>query len=182
MKKSKVYLIIPIIVLGVFYGYYWNFSSQYEAKQAAVVQAEKERKLERLKAEAVSREAAIHDAIEAQKQRKADRIAREEKERQMKDAKENAHLEADKALQEEQKLQRQEEKLEKDVGTAKEEIAKLETELAHSTQELGFIKEYTEAAVANQAKLSAVVTKIAAADAAAAKAAALAAAQAALKK
>ena len=45
-----------------------------------------------------------------------------------------------------------------------------------------FIKQYTDAAIDNQAKLSAVVTKIAQADAAAAKAAALAAAAAALKR
>ncbi len=182
MKKTKLYLIIPIIVLGVFYGYYWNFSSQYEAKQAAVVQAEKERKIEKLKLEAESRERAIHDAVEAQKVRKAERIAREERERAMKDAKENAKLEAEKADQEAQKLVRQSEKLEKDVTVAKEEIAKLLAEKKRSNEELVFIKQYTDAAVENQAKLAAVVTKIAQADAAAAKAAALAAAAAALKR
>ena len=182
MKKTKLYLIVPIIVLGVFYGYYWNFSSQYEAKQAAVLQAEKERKIEKLKAEAENREHAIHDAIEAQKVRKAERLAREERERVMKDAKENAKLEAEKADQEAQKLQRQAEKLEKDVLVAKEEIAKLEAEQKRSQEELVFIKQYTDAAIDNQAKLSAVVTKIAQADAAAAKAAALAAAAAALKR
>ena len=182
MKKSKVYLIIPIIVLCVFYGYYWNFSSHYEAQQAAVVQAEKERKIEKLKAEAESRERAIHDAIEAQKVRKAERIAREEKEHAQKDAKENAKLEAEKADQEAQKLQRQVEKLEKDVTLAKEEVAKLAAEEKRSSEELVFIKQYTDAALANQAALSAVVTKIAAADAAAAKAAALAAVAAAQKR
>jgi hypothetical protein len=182
MKKSKIYLIVPILVLGIFYGYYWNFSSQYEAKQAAVLAAEKERKIEKLKAEAENRERAIHDAIEAQKTRKAERLAREEREHAQKDAKENAKLEADKAVQDAQKLEHQVEKLEKDVTAAKEEITKLQTEQKRSVEDLAFIKEYTEAAIANQAKLSAVVTKIAAADAAAAKAAALAAAQAALKR
>ncbi len=181
MKKSKIYLIIPIVVLGIFYGYYWNFSSQYEAKQALVLQAEKEKKIEKLKLEAENREHAIHDAIEAQKQRKAERLAREEKERTQKDAKENARLEAEKADQEAQKLLRTVEKLTKDVETAKDEIKKLDTEEKRSKEEIGFIKEYTNAAIANQAKLSEVVTKIAAADAATAKAAALAAA-AALKK
>jgi hypothetical protein len=181
MKKTKIYLIIPIIVLGVFYGYYWNFSSQYDANQAVIAQAERDRKIEKLKLEAVAREHAIHDAIEAQKQRKADRIAREEKEREQKDAKENARLEAEKADQEAQKLQRNAEKLEKDVAVAKEEIAKLDTEEKRSGEEIGFLKEYTAAAVANQAKLAEVVSKIAAADAATAKAAALAAAAAAKK-
>ncbi len=181
MKKSKVYLIVPIIVLGIFYGYYLNFSSHYDAEQALVLQAEKEKRIEKLKIEAESREHAIHDAIEAQKQRKAERIAREERERQQKDAKENARLEAEKADQESQKLQRQVEKLEKDVDTAKKEVASLESEEKRSNEEVVFLKTYTDAAVANQAKLAEVVSKIAAADVAAAKAAAAAAA-AALKK
>jgi len=178
MKKTKIYLIVPLIVLGIFYGYYWNFSSQYEAKQALVLQAEKERRLEKLKAEALAREAAIKDAIDAQKVRKAERLAREEKDRQQKEARENARLEEEKADKDSQALQRQAERLEKDVAQAKEEIAKIETEQKRSTEELAFLKNYTAVAVANQAKLSDVMSKIAAADAAAAKNAALAAAAA----
>lgn len=171
MKKSKVYFIVPLIVLGAFYAYYWNFSSQYEAKQAAIVQVQKEKKLERLKAEAEAREHAIQDAIDAQKQRKADRIARDEKDRAQKDAKENARLEAEKADQEAQKLHTQAEKLEKDVGATKEEITKIQTEEKRYVEELAFLKEYTAAAVSNQAKLADVLTKIKAADLAAEKAA-----------
>jgi hypothetical protein len=36
MKKNKIYIIAPIVVLVVFGAYYWNFSSQYEAQQAAI--------------------------------------------------------------------------------------------------------------------------------------------------
>jgi chromosome segregation ATPase len=178
MKKSKVYFIAPIIVLIAFYAYYWNFSSQYEAKQAIVLQAEKQRKLDKLNAEAEARQHAIQDAIDAQKQRKAERLAREEKERKQKDDKENARLEAEKADQEAQKLQRQAEKLEKDVASAKEEITKIESEQKRYVEELAFLKEYTAAAVANQSKLADVITKIKAADLAAEKAAAAAAAAA----
>ena len=79
MKKSKVYFIAPIIVLAIFFAYYWNFRSDYDAKQAVVVQAEKQRKIDKLNAEALMRQHAMQDAIDAQKQRKAERIAREER-------------------------------------------------------------------------------------------------------
>lgn len=178
MKKSKIYFIAPIIVLGAFFAYYWNFRSDYDAKQAIVLQAEKQRKIDKLNAEALMRQRAMQDAIDAQKQRKAERIAREEKERKQKEDKENARLEAEKADQEAQKLQRQAEKLEKDVASAKEEITKIEADKKFSEEELVFLKDYTAAAVANQTKLADVLTKIRAADLAAEKAAAAAAAAA----
>jgi preprotein translocase subunit SecF len=178
MKKSKIYFIAPIIVLGAFFAYYWNFRSDYDAKQAIVLQAEKQRKIDKLNAEALMRQRAMQDAIDAQKQRKAERIAREEKERKQKEDKENARLEAEKADQEAQKLQRQAEKLEKDVATAKEEITKIEAEKKFADEELVFLKDYTAQAVANQSKLADVLTKIRAADLANEKAAAAAAAAA----
>lgn len=182
MKKSKIYFIAPIIVLAAFYAYYWNFSSQYEAKQAAALQVEKDRKLEKLKAEAESREHAIQDAIDAQKQRKAERIAREEKERKQKDDKENATLEREKADQEAQKLQRQVDKLDKDVAAEKEEITKIQDEQKGYVEEVAFLKDYTAEAIANQSRLADVLTKIKAADLAAEKAAAAAAAAAKAKQ
>jgi hypothetical protein len=174
MKKTKIYFIVPIIVLGVFYAYYWNFKSTYEAHQAEVAQQEKDKRIERQKVEAEAREASIHDAVEAQKQRKAERIAREEKDRQQKDAKENAKLEAEKADQEAQKLDHQADKLKKDVEVAKEEVAKIQADAKRSEEELVFLKQYTEQAIGNQAKLTDVMSKIVAADAAAEKAAAAA--------
>ena len=62
--------------------------------------------------------------------------------------------------------------------TAKEEIAKIQAEKKYSEEELVFLKDYTAAAVANQSKLSDVLTKIRAADIANEKAAAAAAAAA----
>jgi hypothetical protein len=171
MKKSKVYFIAPLIALAVFYAYYWNFSSQYEAKQAAVVKAEKEKRLEKLRAEAERNEKAIHDAIEEQKIRKQQRIEREEKDIKQKNDRENARLGVEKADQESQKLSRQAEKLQKDVVTAKEEIAKIEAENKRSVEEEAFLKTYVIAAVENRSKLSEVLAKIDAADKAAAKAA-----------
>jgi hypothetical protein len=178
MKKTKVYLIVPLVVLIVFGAYYWNFKSDYDAKQAAVAAQFKEQRLEKLRQEAVQREAAIHDAIEAQKQRKKDRLEREAREQKQKDDKENAKLNADKAVQEEQKLARQAEKLAADVKVEKEEIQKIETENKKAVAEEAFLKQYVKMAQDNQGSLAAVLTKIVAADKAAAVAAAAAAAAA----
>lgn len=177
MIKKKIYFVVPIIAIAVFFAYYWNFSKQYEAKQAVIQAAEKQRRLDKLTAEALAREAAIKDAIEAQKQRKQERIEREALERKQKDDKENARLAAEKADQDSQRLQRQVERLTKDVKDAKEEIAKLETEKQNSIAEEAFLQTYVAKADQNVARLDDVVRKIEVADAAAAKAAALAAAE-----
>jgi chromosome segregation ATPase len=182
MKKNKLYFIIPILALLLFIGYYWNFSSQYEANEAAKVAAEKQVKLQKLQDEANQREAAIKDALAAQVIRKAERAARDAKAQQEKDDKENARLGAEKADQEAQKLERQSDKLEKDVATTKDEIEKIQAEEKRSTEELAFVKTYTATAKENQAKLADVLSKIQEADAAVARAAAAAAAAAAAKR
>jgi hypothetical protein len=177
MIKTKVYFLVPIIAIAVFYAYYWNFSKDYDAKQAKVVAAEKQRRLDKLQAEALAREAAIKDAIEAQKQRKQERIDREARERKMKDDHENAILARDKADQESQRLERQADKLTKDVKEAKDELAKLEAAKKESIDEVAFLQTFVTKATDNSARLDDVVRKIEIADAAAAKAAALAAAE-----
>jgi hypothetical protein len=178
MKKSKIYFIAPLIVLIAFGAYYWNFKSDYDAKQQAIVAEEKAKKIEKLKLEAVQREAAIHDALEAQKQRKKERQEREAKELKQKDDKENAKLIAEKADQEQQKLLRQVEKLTKDVESEKEDVKKIEVENKKSVEEEAFLKQYVKMAQDNQAAVAAVLLKIEAADIATAKAAAAAAAAA----
>jgi predicted RNase H-like nuclease (RuvC/YqgF family) len=177
MIKSKIYFIVPIIAIAVFYGYYWNFSKDYDSRQAQIQAVEKQHRLDKLKAEAEIREKAISEAIEAQKQRKQERIERDALERKQKDDKENARLTAEKADQEAQKLERQVERLTKDVKEVKDEIAKLETEKKNSLAEEAFLRTFVTKAEDNVAKLDDVVKKIEVADAAIAKAAAIAAAQ-----
>ncbi|HEY5226988.1 MAG TPA: hypothetical protein VIJ19_00535 [Opitutaceae bacterium] len=182
MKKNKLYFIIPIAALIAFAAYYWNFSSEYEANEAAKVAAEKQVKLQKLQDEANQRQAAIKDALAAQVIRKAERAARDAKAQKEKDDKENARLGAEKADQEAQKLERQSDKLDKDVAATKEEIEKIQAEEKRSTEELAFVKTYTASAKENQAKLADVLSKIQEADAAVARAAAAAAAAAAAKR
>jgi hypothetical protein len=181
MKKSKIYFIVPIIVLAAFFAYYLKFSSEYEAKQAAAVVAEKAVKAEKIRIENENKEKAVEEAIQAQKIRKQERLEREAKDQKQKDDREYARLNAEKAVEEQQKLQRQVEKLNRDVVVAKSEIEKIQDESKHAGEEEDFLKGLVAKAEENQAHLSQVLQKIADADAAAAKAAALAAAEAAKK-
>jgi hypothetical protein len=174
MKKSKIYLIAPLIVLVVFGAYYWNFKSDYDAQLATIAAAAKAKNIEKLKLEAVQREAAIHDALEAQKQRKKERQERDAKELKQKDDRENAKLIAEKADQEQQKLLRQVEKLTKDVESAKDEVKKIEVENKKAVDEEAFLKQYVKMAQDSQASVGAVLMKIEAADVALVKAAAAA--------
>jgi hypothetical protein len=177
MKKTKIYFIVPLVTLLIFFGYYWKFSSEYESKQAAIVAAEKQRKLDKIKADNDLRLKAIEEANAAQAQRKLERKQRDEKERQQREDKENARLAMEKADQDAQKLERQAERLKKEVKEAGEEIAKLQAEKQRSIDEDAHIKTLVTKAEENVAKLDDVVKKIEVADAAAARAAALAAAK-----
>jgi len=182
MKKTKVYSIIPILVLLAFFAYYVKFTSEYDAKQAAIVAHDKEVKAEKIRLENIDKEKAVEDAIAAQKVRAAARLAREARDqKQQHDDRENATLNAGKADQEQQKLQRQVEKLTQDVKAAKAEIDKIKADTKRSVDEEAFLKGYVAKAEENQAQLTQVLQKIVDADAAIAKAAALAAAEAAKK-
>jgi hypothetical protein len=181
MKKTKIYFLVPILALILFGGYYWNFRSQYEAHQQAIVAAAKAKKEEKLRQDELAREQAIKDAIDAQQQRKKERAAREALEQKQRDDKENAELDRDKAANESEKLQRQVDKLTKDVDDAKKEIAALRADNEKQVDEVAFLGEYVKKAEDNRATLSLVLTKIQAADDANAKAKALADAQAAKK-
>jgi ABC-type multidrug transport system fused ATPase/permease subunit len=181
MKKSKIYFIVPIIALAAFFAYYLQFSSEYEAKQAAVVAKDKAVKAEKIRVENELKEKAVDEAIEQQKVRKLERLEREAKEQKQKDDREYAKLGAEKADQEQQKLQRQAEKLTHDVAAVKAEIEKIQADTKRSVEEEDFLKEYVAKAMANQAHLTQVLQKIVDADAAAVRAAAIAAAEAAKK-
>jgi len=181
MKRTKVYFLVPIVALVLFYAYYWNFMSDYDAKQAAAAAVVKAKRIERLNVEAQMREKAIQEAIDEQKIRKQQKIDRDALERKQKDDKENAILIRDKADQDAQKLGRQVDRLQIEVKTAKEEIERIETENKRALEQEAFLKTYVTAAVENRDKLTQVLTKIDAAEKAAAKAALEAAAAAAKK-
>jgi hypothetical protein len=177
MKKKRIYIIAPILMLVLFGGYYWNFRSQYEAKQNEIVAAQKARKAEKLRQDEAARDIAMADALAAQKQRKAERAAREALDQKQRDDKENAVLDSEKAEQESQKLERQVERLTKEVADNEKDIAALQEDNTKQTTDISFLGEYVKKAQDNRASLADVLTKIQAADDALAKAAALAAAK-----
>jgi ATPase subunit of ABC transporter with duplicated ATPase domains len=79
---NKVYIIIPLLGLIVFGGFYMSFTKSYEEKIAVQKAKAEEEKKAKAKQEILNREKAIKDAIEAQARRKAERdaIARKEEE------------------------------------------------------------------------------------------------------
>jgi colicin import membrane protein len=177
MKKKRIYIIAPILMLVLFGGYYWNFRSQYEAHQAEIVAAQKAKKAEKLRQDEAARDIAMADALAAQKQRKAERAAREALDEKMRNDKENAVLDSEKAAQESQKLERQADKLTKDVADNEKDIAALQEDDTKQVAQIAFLGDYVKKAQENRASLAAVLTKIQAADDALAHAAALAAAK-----
>lgn len=175
MKKTYVYFLVPLIGLIAFGAVYWNFSSQYGAKEAAKVAAIRKAKEEKLLQEAKSREQAIKDALAAQERRKAERAAKEAKEKKDQEERQAAVEARDKANRDQLKLGQQKERLEKDIKAEKEAIAKIEDDRKRAVEEQAFLKTYVKQAQANTKSLADVLEKINAADAARAAAEAAAA-------
>jgi colicin import membrane protein len=178
---NKIYVLVPLIGLLVFGGFYYQFEKGFNERAAvAKAQAAADLKAKQIK-ENAAREKAVVNAIAAAAQRKAER---EEKDR-IEEAKKKARLDAEDHRQhvfdERNRLRDQVRRLKGEVDEVKADITKLELEKKHSVSELAFQEEIAKKAEANQKYYYDLVDKIAAADAAAAKAAAEAAAIAAAK-
>ncbi len=177
---KKAYVIFPAVALVIFFGFYWNFHSKYEAviaERAHQVRLDKEAKQRK---EAEDRALAIKDALIAQEKRKQERVAKEAKDRADHDARQLAIEARDKAFRDRDKLTKQRDRLTDEVAAEKVAIAKLEDQTRKAVDEEAFLRKYVLQAETNQKGLTAVLDKIAAADAA--RAAAEAAAAAAAKK
>ena len=173
---NKIYILVPLIGMLLFGGYYLNFNKGYEAAKAdkakeaeALIKAKKELDLK-------NREKAFQQAIEAAAKRK---LEREEKER-IETAKKEARLQAEehrqKTFDDRKLLREQVERLKKEVAAVQAEVAKFEEEKKQRSSELSFLTEFVKKAEANQKYYYDLLDKIAAADAAKAKAEADAAA------
>ena len=167
---NKIYILIPLIGMLLFGGYYLNFDKGY-----AKVQLEKKQQAEAvIKAkkdiDQKNREIAYKQAIESAAKRK---IEREEKER-IETAKKEARLQADelrqKTFDDRKYAHEQVELLKKDVAAVQAEVAKYEEEKKQRAAELVFLKEFVQKAEANQKYYYDLLDKIAAADAARIKA------------
>jgi len=177
---KKAYVIFPVLAMLVFFGFWWNFNSTYEAKEAEKTKQVRLERDAKKRKDAEDRAQAIKDALVAQENRKKEREAKELKDKADREARELAIDERNKAAQEVTKLGKQRDQLTFDVKNEKEALVKIDEQKRKGFDEQAFLKEYVRKAEANTKGLTDVLDKIAAADAA--RAAAEAAAAAAAKK
>ncbi len=173
---NKAYVIIPTLLMLIFFGYWWNFNSEYEEKQAAKREVARLEKIAELEQEALNRKRAIEDALANQEIRRAERAEREAKrqaDREQRQADIEARRQADR---EKQKLARQLSRLKGDVYDEQAKLAQLKENIRILTAEEAFVREYVTIARQNENNVTKVIQRITAADAARAKAVAAAAA------
>jgi len=168
---KKAYVIFPVLAMLIFFGFWWNFSSVYDAKQAAIAQQIKLEKQQKLEQEANDRAKAIQDAVANQAIRKAEREAREAQKQKDREERQAAKEASQKAFRDKEKLGRQSARLTEDVKAEEDAIAKLEDRKKFLIGEKAFLREYVLKAESNQNNLTQVIQKIIAADEARAKAA-----------
>lgn len=172
---NKGYFIIPTLAMLIFFGYWWSFNSDYQAKQAAKKEVARLEKIAELEQEALNRKKAIEDALASQEVRRAERAEREAK-RQAQREQRQADIEARRqADREKQKLARQLSRLKGDVYDEKAKLATLEEKMRVLKGEEAFLRDYVSLARNNEDDVTKVIQRITAADAARAKAVAAAA-------
>ena len=173
---NKAYLIIPLIGLLIFGGFYYQFDKGYEAKELAIkVRAQEEKKAKVLQQNA-DRDAAVKAAVEAQAVRKKEREEKERADEAKKLAKQQAEDFRQKTFDDRNKFRDQVFRLKKELAEVKDATAKITVEKDNNVKEEAFLKNYVKQADANVKYYYDLLEKIAAADKAAADAAAAAAA------
>lgn len=175
---KKAYVILPTLLMLIFFGFWWNFKSDYEAQQAAEKEQKRLEKIAKLEKEAMDRKKAIEDALasqEVRKKEKAERDAKLQADREQRQADIEARRQADR---EQQKLARQVTRLQADVYEEKQLLEDLEEQKRVLIAEEAFLLEYVAKANKNEESVTKVILRIQAADAARAKAVAAAAAAA----
>jgi hypothetical protein len=180
---NKIYILVPLIGVLVFGGFYWNFDKGFEARVEAKKQADQAAAKAKIERDNAARAVAVKAAVEAAERRKAERAEKERVEEAKKKARLDAEDHRQHVFDDRNRLRDEVKRLHTEVDGVKTEIAKLDEEKKHSADELVFVREYVKKAEANQKYYYDLLDRIAAADdaAAKAKAAAEAAAKAAAK-
>lgn len=173
---NKFYIIVPLILLSIFGGFYMNFSKGYAAKQEAVKAAEAEAKKIKAKQEVENREKAIQAAVETQAKRKLEREAKDKADEEKRTARQTAEDKRERAFSDRNKLADQSRRLKKDLEDVQAEVKKIEEQKKTLTDENAFLKNYIKQAEANVKYYYDLLDKIALAEKARADAAAAAAA------
>lgn len=170
---NKIYILVPLIGMLLFGGYYMNFSKGYEAARAAIKQKADADLKAKKELDLKNREKAYQMAIDAAAKRK---LERDEKDR-IETAKKEARLQAEEqrlqAFDNRKLLREQVDRLKKEVAAVQTEIDKFNEEKKQRSNELTFLKEFVQKAEANQKYYYDLLDKIAAADKAKAEAEAL---------
>ena len=178
MKKTQLYIILPLVAIGIFVVYYHQFSASYAAKMEAHDTAVRQAKEADIRQQNENMQKAVQEALAAQELRKKAKAEKEAAEAKRRDERESARQALSKAQQDAATSRDQVERLRKEVATLKEEIKKIEDDKAVLVKEETFLKDFVKTVESHQSELTAVLTKIDAANAAwaaAARAAALAA-------
>lgn len=175
---NKIYLIVPLIGMLIFGGFYVNFYNQYEAKKVLAAAKVEEARKEKIKKEAAARDLAIQNAIAAQELRKQERLAKEKIEEEKKLARQAAEDRREKAYNDKNRLTTQVRNLKKDLDDIQAEIVKIQTQNKSLLDEQNFLKSYVKQAESNVKYYYELLDKIALAERERAAAAAVAAAAA----
>jgi hypothetical protein len=164
---KKAYVIFPTLALLIFFGYWWSYKGDYDAKLADKAEQAKLQRIADLEKEAKDRELAIKEALINQDRIRKEREAKEAQKQKDLEARQLAKEASQKAFREKEKLTLQYKRLNEDIQTESAEIAKLEARKQLHIAEESFLRQYVSKAEANQNDLTQVIQKLAAADAAA---------------
>jgi len=175
---KKLYFILPVIGVLVFGAFFWRFNADFESRELAKKEAQRQEHDAKIRADLEAKRKAIEDAIALQEKRKvekAEQAKRAEEEKQvqldLKDA-------ADRARDERDRVLRQVDRLKTEISVEESALKKLASDKASLIAEDEFLLKYVKLAEDNQKSLEEILAKIERVD----KDAATAAAQAARKK
>jgi hypothetical protein len=172
---NKVYIIVPLIGLLVFGGFYVSFTKTYDARIAEAKAAVEQEKADKALRDIANREAAIKAAIATQAQRKLEREKKEAAEEAKRVARQEAEDQRLRTYDDRNKLRDQVGRLKKELEEVKAATAKSTDEKKHLTDEETFLKTFVRQAQANVQYYYDLLDKITAAEAAKAAADAAAA-------
>lgn len=163
---KKAYVIFPALAMLVFFGFWWNGSSYYEAQQLEKVKMIRQARDEKLRKEALDRELAIKEAYAEQARRKQAKTEREAKERADREARQAAIEARNKSYRDRDKLEKQVERLNAAINVEKDAMVKLEERNLKLLDEVKFLRTYVAMAEENSKGLAGIIDEIAKADAA----------------
>jgi len=173
---NKAYLIIPLLGLLIFGGFYYNFAKGHDAHLAEIKAKAENTKKEKVRQQIKDREEAIKKAVEASALRTKERAEKDKIEEEKKNNRQTAEDKRLRANSDKTKLTDQVRRLKKDLDEVQEEIKKIELEKKTLVDEQAFLKDYVKKAESNVSYYRDLLDKIALAEQARAAAAAAAAA------